>query len=67
MKKVLVCTLVFDRAELPEDAATGIDYLVEFIGVEDIPSALAKYREIMTKYAGPANGILVERGMLHFE
>ena len=47
------------------DAASGIDFLVEFIGVEDSPLALAKYREIMSKYAGPANGILVERGMLH--
>lgn len=47
------------------DAVTGIDFLVELIGVENTPSALAKYREIMSKYAGPANGILVERGLLH--
>lgn len=48
-----------------QDAVTGIDFLIEFIGVEDTPSALARYREIVSKYAGPANGILVERGMLH--
>lgn len=48
-----------------EDSPSGIDFLVEFIGVEEDPSALAKYREIMSEYAGPANGILLERGMLH--
>ena len=47
------------------DLATGVDFLVQLIGVADIASALAKYREIVSKYAGPANGILVERGMLH--
>jgi hypothetical protein len=40
-------------------------YLVEFIGVEESPEQLAKYRELMSKYFGPANGILVERGTLH--
>jgi hypothetical protein len=48
-----------------EDAASGVDFLVEFIGVEETRPALAKYQEIVSKYAGPANGILVERGMLH--
>lgn len=48
-----------------QDAATGIDFLIEFIGVEDTTEALAKYREIMSEYGGPANGILVEREMLH--
>lgn len=48
-----------------QDALCGIDFLIEFIGVEETPAALAKYREIVSKYAGPANGILVDRGMLH--
>jgi hypothetical protein len=48
-----------------QDASSGIYFLVELIGVEETPSALAKYREVMTKYGGPANGMLVERGMLH--
>lgn len=47
------------------DAASGIDYLIEFIGVEDSPSFLTKYRDLMSNYFGPANGFLVERGMLH--
>lgn len=48
-----------------QDAPSGIDFLVEFIGVEDTPNALKKYQEIVSRYAGPANGILVDRGMLH--
>jgi hypothetical protein len=47
------------------DAESGIDFLVELIGVEENPHSLAKYREIVSKYAGPANSILVERGMMH--
>lgn len=42
-----------------------LNYLVEFIGVEDTPAHLAKYHELMSKYFGPANGLLVESGMLH--
>ena len=48
-----------------QDAPSGISFLVELIGVEETPPALAKYREVMSEYGGPANGILVERGMLH--
>jgi hypothetical protein len=47
------------------DAESGIEFLVELIGVEENPHTLAKYREIVSKYAGPANGILVERGMMN--
>jgi hypothetical protein len=47
------------------DAASGIDYLIEFINVVDSPSPLAKYRDLMSNYFGPANGFLVQRGMLH--
>jgi hypothetical protein len=47
------------------DAASGIDYLIEFIAVEHVPASLAKYRDLMSRYIGPANGILVERGLLH--
>lgn len=48
-----------------QDSASEIDFLVEFIGVEETPPVLGKYREIVSNYVGPANGILVERGMLH--
>jgi hypothetical protein len=47
------------------DAPTGIDYLIEFIAVENISSSLTKYHDLMSNYFGPANGLLVERGMLH--
>ena len=47
------------------DAESGIVFLVELIGVEETPDARAKYRELMVKFFGPANRILVERGMLH--
>ncbi|MBC8422855.1 hypothetical protein H8E07_01910 [bacterium] len=47
------------------DADSGIAYLIEFIGVESSPPVLAKYRELVSRYFGPANGILVDRGMLH--
>ena len=46
-------------------AESGIVYLVELIGVEETPEARAKYRGLMSRFFGPANGILVERGMLH--
>jgi hypothetical protein len=48
-----------------EDAVDGIDYLIEFISVEDSASSLRQYRDLMSDYFGPANGILVERGLLH--
>jgi hypothetical protein len=48
-----------------QDAGTELHYLVELIGVEDTPNSLAKYRKLMSKYFGPANGALVESGMLH--
>jgi len=55
--------------QIPEpsyrDAPTGIEYLIEFIGVEDSTQHLKKYRDLMSDYFGPANGILVEEGMLH--
>jgi hypothetical protein len=47
------------------DAESGIIFLVELIGVEETPHSLAKYREIMSQYVGPANGILVEKGVMH--
>jgi hypothetical protein len=54
---------------LPEsaypDAPTGIDYLIELISVKNTPASLAKYHDLMSSYIGPANGLLVERGMLH--
>jgi hypothetical protein len=43
----------------------GIVFLVELIGVEETPQTRAKYRELMSRFFGPANGILVEQGMLH--
>lgn len=48
-----------------QDAPTGIEYLIEFIGVENSPQYLKKYRDLMSDYFGPANGILVEEGMQH--
>jgi hypothetical protein len=64
----MACTPNFCYA-MPEpayrDAPSGIDYLIEFIGVEATPDHLAKYRELVSTYFGPANGVLVERGMLH--
>jgi hypothetical protein len=48
-----------------QDAATELLYLVEMIGVEETLDYLAKYRELMSKYFGPANGAVVESGMLH--
>lgn len=47
------------------DAESGIDYLIEFIRVEETPASLTKYRDLMSTYFGPANGLLVERGVLH--
>jgi hypothetical protein len=46
------------------DAPDGIDFLIEFIGVDDSPLFLRTYRELMSNYFGPANGSLVERGTL---
>jgi hypothetical protein len=48
-----------------QDGGNQLEYLVEFIGVEDTPNLLAKYRHLMSEYFGPANGVLVESGMLH--
>ncbi len=48
-----------------QDEPEGIDFLVEFIGVEDSPLLLEKYRNLMSRFFGPANGILVEQGTLH--
>jgi len=47
------------------DAPSGIDYLIEFIGVENTPASLTQYHDLMSSYFGPANGLLVEREMLH--
>jgi hypothetical protein len=47
------------------DAASGIDYLIDFIAAENAPPSLAKYRDLMSRYFGPANGLLVDRGLLH--
>jgi len=47
------------------DGGAQLDYLVEFIAVDDAPDLLAKYRELVSEYFGPANGVLVENGMLH--
>lgn len=44
---------------------TEIPYLIEFIGVEDTPEALATYRRLMESYFGPENGVLVEQGKLY--
>jgi hypothetical protein len=48
-----------------QDGGTQLDYLVEFIVVEPTPDFLKKYSELMSEYIGPANGVLVESGMLH--
>jgi hypothetical protein len=48
-----------------KDGEVPMDYFIEFIGVENTPDQLAKYHELMGEYFGPANGKLVERGMLH--
>lgn len=45
--------------------STEIPYLIEFIGVEDTPEALATYRRLMETYFGPENGALVEEGKLY--
>ena len=42
-----------------------IQYLIEFIGVQDTPEALETYRNLMATYFGPENGVLVEQGKLH--
>ena len=47
------------------DAVAGIEYLIEFIGVEDTPASLTKYHDLVATYFGPANGLLVEEGALH--
>jgi hypothetical protein len=47
------------------DARAGIDYLIEFIAVENTTASLSKYHDLMSSYFGPANGVLVERGILH--
>lgn len=46
------------------DAPSGIDYLIEFIAVENTTASLSKYHDLMSRYFGPANGLLVERKML---
>jgi hypothetical protein len=48
-----------------QDAPSGIDFLIEFIDVKNSPKCLTKYRDLMSDYFGPANGMLVERGLLH--
>jgi hypothetical protein len=48
-----------------EGREAEIQYLVEFIGVQDTPEALQTYRNLMTTYFGPENGVLVEEGKLH--
>ena len=48
-----------------QNTASGIEYLIEFIGVEDTPLSLTQYRDLMSNYFGPANGLLVKRSMLH--
>jgi hypothetical protein len=48
-----------------EDAPSGIDYLIEFIGTVDEPDSLVKYRELMSKFFGPVNGMLWSEGLLH--
>jgi uncharacterized protein Usg len=48
-----------------EDAPSGVDYLIEFIGTVDEPDSLVKYRQLMSEYFGPANGILWSKGLLH--
>ena len=45
--------------------STEIPYLIEFIGVEENPEALAAYRRLMETYFGPENGVLVEEGKLY--
>jgi hypothetical protein len=47
------------------DAPLGIDFLIEFIAVEDTAASLTKYHDLMSSYIGPANGLLVKRGTLH--
>jgi hypothetical protein len=41
-----------------------IDFLIELIAVEDSKEALKEYRDLMQMYFGPANGQLVEDGVL---
>lgn len=64
----MVCTpnSCFRRPEPAyPDAPEGIDYLIEFIAVKNAPGSLAKYQSLMSSYFGPANGHLVDRGLLH--
>lgn len=69
LRSALMSCTPNSRYGMPEpayqDTPSGISFLVELIGVEETPPTLAKYREVMSKYGGPVNGILVERGMLH--
>ena len=48
-----------------KDAPDGISYLIEFIGTVDSPDSLMKYRQLMSEYFGPANGMLRSKGVLH--
>jgi hypothetical protein len=64
----MVCTpnSCFGTAEPTyPDAPTGIDFLIELIAVENSPPSLTTYHDLMSRYIGPANGVLVERGTLH--
>ncbi len=44
--------------------AGDVVFYVEFIGVDRTPASLAKYRDLMQRYFGPANGRLVKEGLL---
>ena len=41
-----------------------IDFLVEFIDVNNTPEDLELYRSLMSSYFGPANGILIEKNLV---
>jgi hypothetical protein len=44
--------------------AGDVVFYIEFIGVDETPASLAKYRDLMQRYFGPANGQLVTEGFL---
>jgi hypothetical protein len=44
--------------------APEVTYYIEFIGVEGTRDALMQYQRIMRDYVGPANGRLIEEGLL---
>jgi hypothetical protein len=68
LEERMACTPRSCHGELASsyaDAPRGIDYLIEFIAVEESAASLNQYRNLMMDYFGPVNGHLVREGMMH--